>query len=248
MKLILAVLMQLFFISALGFAAQPTPSWPSPVTDSEIYGLLLFDLLEYRSAGNESSLNWDLVGWRGGDVNRIWIKSEGSSVLASPMKKEADLQLLYGRPVSSFFDAQIGARLEQAWGAGPSASRVSAAFGLQGLALYRFELEAALFLGDAGHIAGRVSATKDFLFTQKTIAQLRFETNAAVNRSDKFETGAGLNDLSLGLRVRYEIQREIAPYVGVSWSSLYGETADYRKRAGAESTELNAVAGLRFWY
>ena len=222
--------------------------WPSPVMDSENFGLLLFDLLEYKSAGNDSSFNWDIVGWRGGDVHRLWVKSEGNSVTTSPAKNETDLQLLYGRPVSAFFDAQIGTRLEQVWGAGQSVSRLSAAMGLQGFAPYRFEFEAALFVGEAGHISARISTNKDLLLTQKTIAQFRFETNGSAKNSDKFETGSGVNDLSLGLRLRYEIKREIAPYIGVSWTNLFGETADFRKLAGGSSSELNAVGGLRLWY
>ena len=120
--------------------------------------------------------------------------------------------------------------------------------GLQGLSLYRFELEAALFASDAGQISARITASKDFLFTQKTIAQLRVETNGAAKRSEKFENGSGLNDLTLGLRLRYEIKREIAPYIGVSWNNLYGGTADFRKGNGGETSELSAVAGVRAWY
>ncbi len=248
-----AILLQLILISSLSSASTTGNSkadWPSPVMDSENFGLLLFDLLEYNSAGRDSTLDWDVVGWRGGDVHRLWVKSEGSTMLASPssMKNETDLQLLYGRSVSAFFDAQVGARLEQVSGAGRSAVRPSAALGLQGLSIYRFEFEAAFFVGEAGYISGRISANKDFLLTQKAIAQLRFETNGAAKRSEKFETGSGLNDLSLGIRLRYEIKREIAPYLGVSWTNLYGETAEYRKIAGGKSSELNAVGGLRLWY
>lgn len=262
LHLILLIFLQFILTSSISYGSQashadtsPThvisdsrADWPSPVMDSENFGLLLFDLLEYKSAGNDSSLNWDIVGWRGGDLHRLWVKSEGSSVTTSPAKNETDLQLLYGRPVSAFFDAQVGARLEQVWGAGQSASRLSAAMGIQGLAPYRFECEAALFVGEAGHVSARISANKDFLLTQKAIAQFRFETNGAAKSVDKFETGAGVNDLSLGLRLRYEIKREIAPYIGVSWTNLFGETADFRKLAGGESSEWNAVGGVRLWY
>ncbi len=128
------------------------------------------------------------------------------------------------------------------------ASRLSAAIGLQGLALYIFELEAGFFVGDSGHLAGRVTASKDFLFTQKAIAQLRLEANAAAKRSPEFETGSGVNDLSLGLRLRYEFKREIAPYVGVTWTNLYGETSELRKSAGGESSNWKAIGGLRIWF
>lgn len=246
--LIFTLTCSLSYGSQADLKADSKVDWPSPVMDSESFGLLLFDLLEYKSAGNDSSLNWDIVGWRGGDVHRLWVKSEGSSVTTSPAKNETDLQLLYGRPVSAFFDAQVGARLEQVWGAGQSVSRLSAAMGLQGLALYRFEFEAALFVGEAGHVSARISANKDFLLTQKAIAQFRFEANGAAKRSEKFETGSGVNDLSMGLRLRYEIKREIAPYIGVSWTNLFGETANFRKLSGGESSEFSAVGGFRLWY
>lgn len=235
-------------IGSASAVADSKADWPNPVMDQENFGLLLFDLLEYESVGSERSVNWDVVGWRGGDVHRLWVKSEGSAVVSSDAKNETDIQLLYGRLVSAFFDFQIGPRLEQVWGAGTNASRLSVALGLQGLAIYRFEFEAAMFVGDSGHIAGRISANKDFLFTQKTIAQLRFETNGASKKSERFESGSGFNDLSLGLRLRHEFQREIAPYIGVNWTNFFGETADYRRLAGGSSTELSAAAGLRLWY
>lgn len=247
------VLTQLIFTNSMSYAASdPKADWPSPVADTEHFGLLLFDLLEYDSGGSNGSLNWDIVGWRGGDVHRLWVKSEGSSVLLPPQSSqrrgESDLQLLYGKLVTAFFDAQIGARYEQAWGDGVTSSRLSAALGLQGLSLYMFEFEASLFVGDSGYLAGRIAASKDFLFTQKAIAQIRFETNAAAKHSDEFGTGSGLNDLSLGLRLRYEFKREIAPYIGVTGTKLYGKTADYRQSAGGESSEWSAVGGLRMWY
>lgn len=225
---------------------DPKAEWPSPVIDSEHYGLLLFNVLEYdpRESG---SLTWDFVGWRGGDVNRIWIKTEGTQGLDSQKRGEADLQLLYGRLVTAFFDAQVGARLEQISG-DRNASRFSAVLGLQGLSLYLFDLEAALFVGDAGYLAGRLTAAEDVLFSQRLILQPRLEIDATSLRSDKFETGSGINDLSLGLRLRYEIKKEIAPYLGVNWKNLFGETSDFSTRAGRKSSEWNAVAGIRLWY
>lgn len=226
---------------------DPHIKWPKPVDDTENYSLTLLDLLEYTPA-DDGSLVWDLVSWYGGDVHRLWIKTEGDYGLSSPNSGEADFQLLYGRLVTSFFDAQLGARYEQAWGGNRRATRISAALGLQGISLYFFELETAIFVGEAGHLAGRLTASKDFLFTQKTIAQLRLESNAAAKHSDEFESGSGINDLSLGARLRYEVKREFAPYIGIEWTNFFGETADYRKRAGGEASTWSAVAGVRAWY
>ncbi|OQW47477.1 MAG: hypothetical protein A4S09_15260 [Proteobacteria bacterium SG_bin7] len=225
---------------------NPNVDWPKPVDDSENFGLTLLERLEYES-GQDSSVNWDLIAWRGGDFNRVWIKSEGSYSLVKRNRGQTDFQLLYGKLVSAFFDAQIGARIEQAWG-DQNSTRVSGVLGLQGLSLYFFELEAALFLGGSSGVSARITGTKDFLFTQKTILQFRAESSASATKSEEFETGAGINDLSLSLRLRYELKRELAPYIGVNSTTLYGETQDFGRRGGGENAGWSAIAGLRAWY
>lgn len=237
----------LVFFNSKIFAADSKANWPSPVMDNETFGFLLFDLLEYQTINNSGALNWDVVGWQGNDHHRLWVKTEGEYGLKNPRSGEADLQILYGQPVTSFFDAQIGIQAEQTLGERKDGPRFSAVFGIQGLAIYRFELESAVFVGK-GHLAGRVSGTKDLLITQKLILQARVEANAAGESSEQFETGAGLNDAEFGLRFRYEIKREIAPYVGINWTNLFGEAADYRSRVGGQTSELKAVSGLRFWF
>ncbi len=221
--------------------------WPKPVNDTEQYGIMLFDVLEYRG-GNEPTLNWDLIGWRGDDIQRIWIKSEGNKQVSSSRRSEVDLQVLYGKLITSFFDLQAGLRFKQKSTEAESPSQFSAVVGVQGLALYMYELDAALFLSQAGDLAARVTATEDFLFSQKVISQIRLESNASSRRVEKFEVGSGLNDLSIGIRLRYEIRRELAPYVGASWANRYGESADLARYAGSSTSETSLVAGLRIWY
>lgn len=246
MKRLSTIILMVFLNGAIGMAESKS-DWPSPVMDTEIFSLAIFDLFEYQNTENGGSLNWDLVAWRGGDVNRLWLKSEGNYKSSNPQDGKADLQLLYGKLVTSYFDAQIGARVEQTLG-NQRNSRISAALGLQGLVPYIFETEAAIFFGSSGYLAGRISANKDFRFTQKAILQARFETNASAKKSDEFETGSGINDIELGLRLRYEFKREIAPYMGVTWANTFGETAEYKRLSGAEVSELNAVCGLRLWF
>ena len=251
-KLIISVFIHTILILLISYSASGETSeadWPAPVIDSEKYSLLVFNILEYETARSNPSLNWDIGGWYGGDINRLWIKTQGSSTISNSKSAEADLQILYGRLMTAFFDAQIGLRLDQAWvDKQNSTSRISVVVGTEGLALYFFQLEAALFLSDAGQISGRFSVSKDFLLTQKAIVQARLETNAAATRSSEFEKGQGINDISPGIRIRYEFRREFAPYIGLSQSNLFGETADYRTSKGGESSELSAVAGFRMWY
>jgi copper resistance protein B len=260
-KLTIAALSILTILLAASFAhasaaqsAEPLPAtlnvatpWPSPVDDSEIYSLFLVDRLEYDT-GENGSLNWDITAWSGSDMNRLWLKSEGSNAFSATRTSSTDLQVLYGRMITSFFDAQVGARVERGWGNLRGVSRVSAVLGIGGLSLYFFQLEAALFVAPAGQIAARLTTTRDLLFTQKFIAQLRLEANGSAKRSEDFKTGSGLNDLSLGIRLRYEIKKEFAPYVGVSWKRLFGDTADFSRSDGGKGSELSAVAGIRLWY
>ena len=246
--LILSIVFLCSFLTSHSVIAESKADWPSPVMDEETFALTIFDLLEFQSTENNGSFNWDFVSWRGSDIHRLWVKSEGAYGLSSPRRGDADMHVLYGKLVTSYYDAQIGARLEQTLGDGPRLSRVSAVLGLQGLAIYIFEFESALFIAGGGHIAGRIAATKDFRFTQQAIVQARIETNAAAKKSDEFEMGSGINDLELGLRLRYEFKREIAPYIGLTWSSLYGETARYKKLSGRKSSGLNAVCGIRLWF
>jgi len=222
--------------------------WPPPVMDSDNHSLILFELLEYSAAGGKSSMDWDMQGWFGGDRNRLWFKTEGNQQTSSPAGGDADLQLLYGRMISAYFDAQIGARAEQRWGNGPDDSRFSGVIAIEGLSLYMFELEAAIFIADAGQLSGRFTASQDYFFSQRAIAQIRVESNAAAKESQVFEQSSGINDVSLGLRLRYELKREFAPYVGVNWTNYFAGRADLAKISGEETAPLSAVMGLRMWY
>lgn len=257
-KLFVAILLCFGLLSSVSLAlaqSEPTQSnlkpsadWPNPVDDSEIYGFVLADLFEYNTSGRSGALEWDLLGWRGGDYNRFWFKSEGEQSASLSNGGIGDVQALYGRMIAPFFDLQAGVELDALWGTNHSASRVRAVFGLQGLAPYSFEIEPILFISQAGDVAFRFTAAQDFLFTQRAIMQFRFETNAAVQPVERFGIGSGFNDLTLGVRLRYEFRRELAPYVGVTWASLFGERSSFEQNAGPDVAGIAFVAGIRAWY
>lgn len=226
---------------------SPDKDFGEPVADNEVYSFLLFDLLEYGSSGGAGSLRWDVLGWRGTDYNRFWFKSEGRQSTVS-RTGELEVQALYGRLIAPYFDFQVGVRVDNRRRRGRDASRVLAVVGVQGLARYRFEIEPALFISYKGDISARLTATKDFLLTQKAMLQGRFETNLAVQKVEKFGIGSGLNDVGLGLRLRYEIRREFAPYIGVSWNRSFGQTADLARLEGEATNRLSIVSGVRMWF
>jgi copper resistance protein B len=222
-------------------------AWPKPVEDDSSFTFILADLLEYQASA-KPSFNWDLQAWHGGDINRLWVKTEGEKSVSENQTVSADLQVLYGRLITPFFDFQFGARADQLSRESRKVTRGQLVVGVEGLAVYMYELEALLFVSQKGDISARVTASEDFLLTQRLISQVRIESNAALQRNEEFEVASGLNDASLDLRIRYEFRRELAPYIGVSWRNNLFETASLREADGEQRSVLAAVVGLRSWY
>ena len=223
-------------------------NWPKPVEDSQWFGSLLVEKLEYQMAEHADTLNWDTTGWYGGDYNRLWLKSEGEWRTSGEHGGEAEVQALYGRLIAPFWDFQVGLRYDELSGAGFDRSRGFAVIGLEGLARYRFQLEPALFISQDGDVSARLKATYDILLTQRLILQPRLDFDAAVQSVEKFGVGSGVNSLGLGLRLRYEITREFAPYIGVQWLQQFGETADISQRDGGRADSIAVVFGVRLWF
>ena len=225
----------------------PEHDWPEPVSDRERRTYLLADVLEYRPGEGADDFRWDAEGWYGGDYDRLWFKSEGEQNTAFKADYDIDLQLLYGRFVWKYYDFQIGVRLETQTFGDENVTRGLAVVGLEGLIPYGYDLESALFVDHDANISARISATKDWLLTQRLILQPRAETNAAVQRVERFTTGAGLNNLELGIRLRYEIWRKFGPYLGLSLDWSFFDTADLVRQEGGDPSQARVVAGVRVW-
>ena len=227
-------------------------NWPAPVNDQAHHLFTLVDVLEYRpKTGRGESTNdyrWDVEGWYGGDFNRVWFKSEGQRDTAFKADYDVDFQLLYGRFIQKYYDFQIGPRVETQTFRGRNVARGLASIGIEGLVPYNYDLEANLFIDQNGAVSARLSYTKDLLLTQQLIFQGRFETNAAVQRVEEFTTGSGLNNLEFGVRLRYEIRREFAPYVGISLDRSFGETAALVRDDGGDPSQIRFAVGVRAWF
>jgi copper resistance protein B len=193
---------------------------------------------------DDDTLQWDMQGWLGYDRDRLWFKTEGEHATNADGADHSEVQLLYGRAVSPYWDLQAGLRRDDAG----SASRTYSVLGVQGLAPYWFEVDAAAFLSEQGNLSARVEAEYELRFTQKLLLQPRLELNYSFADDPVLGVGDGMSEASLGLRLRYEWHREFAPYVGVEWSRAFGGTADLLHAAGEDQEESRVVAGLRFWY
>lgn len=204
---------------------------------------VVFDRLETRFGQGEEGWLWDAGGWTGGDINRFWWKSEGEADFDCEIQGE--LQALYSRAVSPFWDVQAGVRQE--WredGDNPT----HLVLGVQGLAPYWWEVDAATFLSTDGHLTARIEAEYDQRITQRLILQPRVEVEASASDRPELGLASGLTHIEAGLRLRYEIAREFAPYVGIEWSRDLGAMADLTRAGGGEPEHKRIVIGLRAWF
>ncbi|MBX3173514.1 MAG: copper resistance protein B [Gemmatimonadaceae bacterium] len=208
---------------------------------------LLSEVLEYGPAGANRGLDYDLLAWSGGAVHRVWAKVDGG-LATQGQSVHGEYQLLYGKLVSPWWDAQLGLRVDQRSEQGTSRSRVGAVVGLQGLAPGWFELEPSLFITADGNAAIDLTASYDLFLTQRLVVQPRLETSAALRDEPTFGVGRGLVSTSFGIRTRLEFRREFAPYVGLVWDRAYGRSASLARLAGEATGDTRFVAGLRLWY
>lgn len=211
--------------------------------DDEILTFVQVEQLEYRLTDGKDRLKWDAQGWVGEDYNKLWIKTEGEKVFGGDLE-QAEVQLLYSRIIHPFWDVQIGGRFDVR----PQPKRGFGVLGVQGLAPYFFEVDAAAFVSHEGDLSARLKGEYELLITQKLILQPSLELNLAAQEVEKLGIGSGLTDVELGLRLRYEIRREFAPYIGVSWERKVGRTADFAREDGEEVDSLAFVSGIRFWF
>lgn len=200
--------------------------------------------LEYRSNEGDPQFLWDGQGWLGGDRNKFWLKSEGEYDFTEGAFEDAEVQALWSHAFSRYFDVQAGVRQDFA----PGADRTYAVLGLNGLAPYWFEVDAAFFVSDKGDVFARAEVEYELLFTQRLILQPRAELNIAFQDTLENELAAGLSTLEMGARLRYEIKREFAPYIGISWERALGDTADFSRANGEDPGSLSFVAGIRLWF
>ena len=223
-----------------GYGFRPTPRL---VMADEYYMSGLFINRLERVQNSKGTFNaYDLQGFVGKDYDRLVVKAEGE--VADGKINEARTELLWGHAIAAYWNTQLGIRNDS----GELPGRNWLAFGVQGLAPYWFEIEPALFVSEDGDVSARLSATYDALLTQRLVLQPRLDVNVALQDAPEFGIGSGFNNVELGLRLRYEIRREIAPYVGVTWSRQLRATTNLARAGGETVDEVRFVAGVRLWW
>lgn len=206
-------------------------------------GQVFFNLAEYQFRNGRDGYEWSGQAWYGGDINRVWLKSEGDGTFGRPLER-AEVEALYSRAIDPYFNLQGGLRYDFK----PNPSRVYAAIGVEGLAPSFFEVEGTLFLSNKGEVMARAEGYYDQRITQRLILQPRAELNFAAQNSRSIGVGAGLSDAEIGLRLRYDIRREFSPYIGVQYHHAFGRTRSYLRDAGEDAGGFEFVAGIRTWF
>lgn len=200
------------------------------------------DRLETQARQGADGYLWDVQGYYGGPTHRLWFKTEGEGAFAEKIE-DAEFQALWSRAVTPYWDLQLGVRQDVG-----TAETSHAVIGLQGLAPYFIEVDAAAFLSHRGDLTARIEAETDQRITQRLILQPRAEINLAAQDVPRLAIGAGLDKVELGLRLRYEFVREFAPYIGLEQSWRFGSSAAFTRAKGEDPSVTNFVIGLRFWF
>ena len=200
------------------------------------------DRFETQARKGRDGYLWDLQGYYGTPTSRFWFKSEGEGTFGQRIE-DAEFQALYSKAITPFFDLQAGIRQDVQ---GPNTTY--GVIGVQGLAPYLYEVDAALFLSHRGDVTARVEAEVDQRITRRLILQPRAELNLAAQDIPQLGIGAGIDKVEVGLRLRYEIVREFAPYIGIEQSWKLGRSATYARASGDDPSVTNLVVGIRFWF
>ncbi len=215
-----------------------------------LYGAVLIDQLEYRGAGSGTNIGaWEGQAYYGGDYNKFWVNTRGEYNSKAKSLERAELQLLYSRLISYFFNAQVGVR--QDFPIRPNEgtpARTHLVLGIQGLLPNLFEANLQFFVDHRGTVAARFEGSYDAYLTQRLVLQPQVEINAAANSDPQARLGSGFTRLETGLRLRYEITREFAPYIGVQYESVLGDTRRIYKRNNEDRDILSGVAGIRLFF
>lgn len=202
------------------------------------------DSIEASFGDGEEGYSWNAQGWTGGDINRFWWKTEGEGDFGGKLH-EAEVQALYSRAIAPFWDVQAGVRQDFR----PDGDDTTyLTVGVQGVAPYWFEMNAAAFLSTEGDLTARAEVEYDQRITQKWIVQPAIEVAMSASDIPELEIGSGLTSVTAGLRLRYEIRKEFAPYVGVEWSRSLGDTADYARARDEDAEDVRLIVGIKAWF
>lgn len=239
----LLVLLPLAIVApALAIADEAHSDPGAHMNDDPRQTMLLLDRFEWQDAREGSAVAWDVKAWAGTDYRRVLLRAMGERVDGDT--EENRVELLWWRPVASRWDLVAGIRQDFE----PVTPRSFLALGVQGLAPWWVHVDATAYLGERGQVAATLEADTDLLLTNRLIMTPRVEVEAYGSDDERNGVGNGVSEISAGLRLRYEIRREFAPYIGLTWTGKLGDTADFARAGDQSVRDARWVAGVRVWF
>lgn len=212
------------------------------MSGNDAVGMLSFDQLEAKQGHDGNAQAWEIEGSYGRDLDKLWVRTEGD--VSAGKIQEGDAEAFWYHGISTYWGRQLGVRHD--FGVGPQ--RNWAAFGVEGIAPYFFKVQATGYVGSQGRTAARFRADYEVLFTQRLILQPELEANLYGKDDPQRRIGSGLSDIQFGLRLRYEIKRQFAPYIGINFVDRIGTTADFARQDHQHVFDRQIVAGVRVWF
>ena len=209
------------------------------VHDKQVNWAVVVEQLEYQNYDSRDVLNWNANAWIGGDIDRLWLRTEGER--ENGVTHKAELQALWGHAISPWWELVGGVRQDFK----PASGQAWAAFGIQGMPLYGLELEATAYVGERQQTALRLESSYAILLTNRWILEPSLEANFYGRNDASRDQGSGLADSEIGVRLRYEITRGFAPYLGVSFNRSYGNAAEQIRDDDGDIGQTRLVAGVR---
>jgi copper resistance protein B len=216
---------------------------PPPINDRAIEAHAIVEQLEDRTTGSSNNFRYEGLAWVGTDYDKLFGKFEGGR-LNNGAFGDGINEILYSRAISTYFDLQTGVRVDLDNGRG----RTWFAMGIQGLAIQWFTVEATAYASNGGHFAAKFNASYDIPVTNRLFLQPQAELNVYSKDDPGRGVGSGLGELDAGLRLRYEISRKFAPYIGLAYQKAFGPTANFARQEGSPVSDLRLVIGLRAWF
>lgn len=212
-------------------------------TDQLPVSMVLVDQLEFVSSNEGDGFAWSAQIANGGDNDKLWLRSQGLKISGERLDPDTGAEALWWHAYSPFWGRTLGIRQDIGRGA-----HTWLALGIEGLAPYWFDVELTGYVSDGGHLSARLKASYDMLLSNRLIMTPSAETNIFSKAQNERRVGSGISNVELGVRLRYEVRRKLAPYIGFVWERSFGDTADFKRSEGDPVTERRFVAGVRLWW
>jgi copper resistance protein B len=234
---------------ALAALLAATASPAAAMDDSAIFWRI-DAMAERRFHDRAPAWEWKAKAWIGDDYNKLRMENSGVLSDNGVIDKEGgtkgiDSRVFYSRLISDFWDAKIGI---QATVFGPDLSRTAFIAGFEGLAPYGIHVDLVGAFSQTSVATLRLEVAYDILLSQKLIATPFAEAVVASGDDRAIDLGAGLSRFEVGLRLRYEIAKEFAPYIGLSFEQFTGATASYVAADNDPTSKLRFLVGLKTWF